>query len=205
MTTRVVLVRHGQTDWNQVERFRGRADVPLNDLGLAQATATAERVAREWTPAAVYSSPLCRARRTAEAIASHFDLQVQTHPGLEDIDYGQWQGRTPEEARSSWPREADAWYSSPQSVRIPSGETLEEVRARAMAAVREIVQSHEGESVVVVAHTVVNRAILLGILGLASDRFWRLAQEPCAINVFEVQAGEFTLVSMNDTCHLHAS
>jgi broad specificity phosphatase PhoE len=202
MTTRVILVRHGQTDWNREERFRGRADVPLNDVGLAQARATGERVARGWSPAAVYSSPLSRARRTAEAIASHLDLRVQTHPGLEDIDYGEWQGRTPEEARALWPGVVDAWYDSPQSARIPSGETLEEVRTRAMAAIGEIARVHEGETVAVVAHTVVNRAILLGVLGLASDRFWRLAQDTCAINVFDAQAGEFTLVSMNDTCHL---
>jgi broad specificity phosphatase PhoE len=200
--TRFILVRHGQTDWNRVERFRGRVDVPLNDVGLAQARATGERVAREWSPAAVYSSPLSRARRTAEAIASRLDLRVQAHPGLEDIDYGEWQGRTPEEARALWPGVVDAWYDSPQAARIPSGETLEEVRTRAMEAIREIAGDHEGETVAVVAHTVVNRAILLGVLGLGSDRFWRLAQEPCAINVFEEQAGEFTLVSMNDTCHL---
>jgi probable phosphoglycerate mutase len=174
----------------------------LNDVGLAQARATGERAARGWTPAAVYSSPLSRARRTAEAIASHLKLRVQTHLGLQDIDYGEWQGRTPEEARARWPGVVDAWYDSPQAARIPSGETLEEVRIRAMAAIREIAGDHEGETVAVVAHTVVNRAILLGVLGLGSDRFWRLAQDTCAINVFEAQAGDFTLVSLNDTCHL---
>ena len=101
--TRIVLVRHGQTEWNRVERFRGRADVPLNETGLAQAEATGRRVASEWQPVCVYSSPLSRAVKTAEAIARHFDLPVHVHPGLADIDYGEWQGLTPDEVEEHWP------------------------------------------------------------------------------------------------------
>jgi probable phosphoglycerate mutase len=82
--TRILLVRHGQTEWNRVERFRGRADVPLNETGLAQAEATGRRIAAEWQPTAIYSSPLSRAVKTAEAIANHFALPVQIHPGLTD-------------------------------------------------------------------------------------------------------------------------
>jgi broad specificity phosphatase PhoE len=83
--TCIILVRHGQTEWNRVERFRGHADVPLNETGLAQAEATGRRVAERWQPAAVYSSPLSRAVMTAEAIAKHFSLPVHTHPGLIDF------------------------------------------------------------------------------------------------------------------------
>jgi probable phosphoglycerate mutase len=78
--TCIILVRHGQTEWNRVERFRGRADVPLNMTGLAQTEATGLRIYGEWQPSVVYSSPLSRAVRTAEAIAKHFDLPVQIHP-----------------------------------------------------------------------------------------------------------------------------
>src|SRR3990167_8526032 len=99
--TLIILVRHGQTEWNRVERFRGRADVPLNEVGLAQAEATGQRVAAEWHPAAIYTSPLSRSVKTTEAIARHFGLAVQTHPGLADIDYGQGQGLTPDEDRKS--------------------------------------------------------------------------------------------------------
>lgn len=123
MTSIILLVRHGQTEWNRVERFRGRADVPLNETGLAQAEATGRRIAADWKPVAVYSSPLSRAVKTAEAIVKHFDLPVQVHPGLADIDYGQWQGCTPDEARERWPEMVDAWYNAPQMARIPGGET----------------------------------------------------------------------------------
>lgn len=203
--TRIILVRHGQTEWNRVERFRGRADVPLNETGLAQAEATGKRVASEWQPVAVYTSPLSRSVKTAESIAKHYDLKVQIHPGLADIDYGEWQGLSPEEAGQRWPEEIDAWYNQPHLARIPGGETLSDLRARLMQTVNELAARHTGETIVLVGHTVINRIILLGILGLGNDRFWRIKQDTCAINIFEAEAGDFVLVSLNDTCHLRES
>jgi probable phosphoglycerate mutase len=202
MTT-IILVRHGQTEWNRFERFRGRADVPLNETGLAQAEATGRCVADEWRPAVVYTSPLSRSIRTAEAIARHFNLQVQIHPGLADIDYGEWQGLTPEEARRRWPEEIDAWYNHPQLARIPGGETLDALRARAIQTVNELAARHPGETIVLVGHTVINRIILLGVLGLGNESFWRIRQDTCAVNVFEAEENDFVLVSMNNTSHLH--
>jgi len=200
---RIILVRHGQTEWNRVERFRGRADVPLNETGLAQAQATGQRVAEEWQPVAVYSSPLSRAVKTAGAIAQYFGLSVQIHNGLTDIDYGQWQGLTPDAAKERWPEIHHAWYNLPHTARIPGGETLDDLRARGMAAVNELAAQHAEQTIVLVGHTVINRVILLSVLGLGNERFWRLRQDTCAINVFEAENDDFTLVSLNDTCHLH--
>lgn len=202
--TRIILVRHGQTEWNRVERFRGRADVPLNETGLAQAGATGKRIAAEWLPVAVYTSPLSRSVKTAEAIAGHYSLEVQPHPGLIDINYGDWQGLTPDEARQRWPQEVDAWYNQPHLARIPGGETLDELSTRLMQTVQELTDRHLGESIVLVGHTVINRIILLRVLKLGNDRFWRIRQEPCAINMFEADGDDFTLVSLNDTCHLRS-
>jgi broad specificity phosphatase PhoE len=162
------------------------------------------RIAAEWKPVAIYSSPLSRAVKTAEAIAKQFDLPVKVHSGLVDIDYGEWQGLTPEEARQRWPEIIDAWYETPHLARIPDGETLDDLRARAMRTVDEIGASHQGHTVVLVGHTVMNRIILLGVLGLGNERFWRLRQDTGAINVFEAEGSVFTLVSLNDTCHLHS-
>lgn len=203
MTTRFILVRHGQTEWNRVERFRGRADVPLNDVGLAQAAAVGRRIAAEWQPAAVYSSPLGRAMATAQAIAAHFELPVSPLAGLADIHYGAWQGLTPEEARARWPDLVHAWYTTPATVQVPGGESLADLRQRAMVAIHELAARHVGQTIALVSHTVVNRVILLAVLGLGNDRFWRLRQDTCAINVFEAEGGDFTLVTLNDTCHLN--
>jgi probable phosphoglycerate mutase len=87
-------------------------------------------------------------------------------------------------------------------MRIPGGETLDDLRTRGMAAVKELAARHAGQTIVLVGHTVINRIILLGVLGLGNERFWHLRQDTCAINVFEADDGEFTLVSLNDTCHL---
>jgi probable phosphoglycerate mutase len=204
--TRIILIRHGETEWNRVERFRGRADVPLNGTGLFQAEVTGRRIADEWRPVAIYSSPLSRAVRTAEAVAWHFDLWVEVHPGLIDIDYGEWQGLTPDEARERWPEVVDAWYNAPHTTQIPGGETLDDLRARALKTVNELSTLHKyrDQTIVLMSHTVVNRIILLGVLGLGNDHFWRLSQDTCAINVFDAEGGVFTIVRLNDTCHLRS-
>ncbi|MCS6906815.1 MAG: histidine phosphatase family protein [Anaerolineales bacterium] len=201
--TRFILVRHGQTEWNRVERFRGQADVPLNEVGLKQAEATGKRIAREWQVSAIYSSPLSRALRTAEAIATYSSVPVQPHPNLTDINYGDWQGLSPEEVAQRWKDELDRWYHQPHLCRIPNGESLEDVRQRILQAIRLLAKQHLGQTIVVVGHTVINRVLLLAILGLGNDRFWHLRQATCAINVFEEEEGDFTLVSLNDTCHLN--
>jgi len=202
--TLIILVRHGQTEWNRVERFRGQADVPLNEAGLAQAAATGRRVAAEWSPSAVYCSPLSRARQTAEAIARQFNLPVQSVPELIDIDYGKWQGLTPDEARQRWPRQIENWYLHPERVRIPGGESLTALRQRLLQAVQSLIDRHPGQTIVIVGHTVSNRVLLMGMFGLSNRYFWRIRQDTCALNLIEAAPGEFTLISWNDTSHLRA-
>jgi probable phosphoglycerate mutase len=200
--TKIVLVRHGQTAWNVNERFRGREDLPLDDTGLAQAKRTAERIARQWTPSAVYSSPLSRALTTAEAIGQRCHLPVQIHQGLIDIDYGRWQGLTPDEAARKYPKRTRDWYQGGRCPRPPGGEPLLHVKRRCMKMMKEIVSQHRDQIVVLVGHTVINRTILLGVLSIGLRRFWQLRQEPCAINLIETDGRTFVLGSMNDTCHV---
>jgi len=198
----IILIRHGQTEWNRVERFRGRADVALNQMGLNQAEATGRRVAAEWKLSAVYSSPLSRAVKTAQAVAKHFNLPVHTHNGLLDIDYGEWQGLTPAEVGRRWPEALRDWFNSPHIARIPGGESLQDLRERGMEMIHDLTKRHVSESIALVGHTVINRVLLLGMLGLGNERFWHLKQDTCAINVIECEARDFTIVSLNDTCHL---
>ncbi|MBN1440366.1 MAG: histidine phosphatase family protein [Anaerolineales bacterium] len=200
--TRVLLIRHGQTEWNRVDRFRGRADVPLNKAGLHQAAATAERVSSEWKPAAVYSSPLSRSMGTAKAVADRCGLPVEICRGLGDIDYGRWQGLTVAEARSRWPADVDAWFAEPHRARIPGGESVAAVRARATQAVRRAACSHPDQTIVLVSHVVVIRTILLDALNATWDRFWKIGQENCAVNVLDVDDTDIRVDSLNDTCHL---
>ena len=104
--TKIILVRHGHVEGISPERFRGRADLALTPEGLRQAEATARRIEASWTPAALYASPLSRCRTTAEAIGRPFGLTPTPVPGLVDIDYGEWQGLTPDEVGRKMARAA---------------------------------------------------------------------------------------------------
>jgi phosphoserine phosphatase len=200
--TKIILVRHGHVEGISPERFRGRADLVLTPEGRRQAAVAARRIQASWTPVAVYTSPLSRCRATAEAIAKPFGLSPATLDGLIDIDYGKWQGLTQEEARAGWPGETNTWYRAPDWAAIPGGETLQQVLARTVAALREVIGRHPDGTVVLVGHDSVNRVILLHALGLPVSRYWRLGQNPCAINEIEFSAGGFTVLSMNETYHL---
>jgi probable phosphoglycerate mutase len=202
MATKILLIRHGQTEWNRVERFRGHADVPLNETGLKQAEVTGRYVAANWKVDTICSSPLSRAVKTAEMIGKHVNLPVEIHSGLTDIDYGEWQGVTTEEAIKRWPAMVEAWYEAPHQVRIPGGETLEALRKRAMETIKDLTARHSGQTIVLVGHTVINKIILLGVLGLGSERLWHIEQDACAINVFEATARDYILISLNNTYHL---
>ena len=200
--TLILLIRHGQTELNRSERFRGRSEAPLNEAGLAQAEAAARRIAAGWKPIAVYSSPLTRALQTAEAIGRACGLSVQTEPGLIDIDFGAWQGLSAEEARRRWPQEIENWRNRPHQCQIPDGESLGDVRRRGMETLHALAARHPDDTIVLVGHTVVNHLILLGVLGAGNERFWHLRQGNTAINVIEARQDDFVLVTMNDTTHL---
>ena len=204
--TRLLLVRHGQTAWNvgagNGEHFRGRIDLPLNDVGTAQAQALAERLADE-PIAAIYSSPLQRALQTAQPIAERLDLPVQPHPGLLDVNYGAWQGHSPAEVAVRWPELYRQWREEPEKLHLPDGESFGIVRERALAAVHDICAHHPNETVILVAHQVVNKVLVCAMLGLSNAHYWRIRQDNACLNVFTCQDGTFTAVHVNDTCHLH--
>jgi probable phosphoglycerate mutase len=200
--TKIILVRHGHVEGISPERFRGRADLALTPEGLRQAEASARRIEASWTPTALYASPLSRSRTTAEAIGTPFGLTPTLVPGLMDIDYGEWQGLTPDKVGRKWPETLDTWHRTPHWAAIPGGESLQDVLARTVAALRDVIRRHSKETVVVVGHDSVNRIILLHALDLPLSRYRRLGQDPCAINEIEFSAGEFTVRSVNGTYHL---
>lgn len=203
--TRIILVRHGQTEWNiesgAGERFRGRVDLPLDDTGLAQAHALAERLANRLI-VAVYSSPLKRAVETARPIAQQLSLPVQPLPAVIDINYGDWQGLSSAEVAKVYPDLYRRWLEKPHLVKFPNGESLRQVRLRGMATLKEVTARHEGRIVLLVAHQVVNKVLVCAMLGLDNSHFWRIRQDNGCINVFEHQDGIFAAVLVNDTCHL---
>lgn len=199
--TRIVVIRHGETEWNRVERFRGRINVPLNEKGHRQALAVARRLS-SWHIEAIHSSPLERALQTAQPLADVCRTSVSPLDGIVDIDYGTWAGLTPEEAASRHPTLYRTWADSPQLVQFPDGESLEQVRDRALAALNEVNATHRGKTVVLVSHVVVNRVLILGAMGWGIASFWRISQDNAAITILEALEGQYRLQLLNDTCHL---
>ncbi|MDQ1092264.1 broad specificity phosphatase PhoE [Xanthomonas sacchari] len=200
MTT-LILARHGHVDWIAPERFRGRAELPLSQLGELQAAALAARVAQSWAPDAIYTSPLSRCVRTGDAIAQATGVPAKVLDDLSDIDYGQWQGLTHDEVAARWPDLARTWFAMPDLALIPEGETLADVLVRAMKVLHRVLQDHSGQTVVLVGHDSINRVLLLQCLGLPLAHYWRIKQEPCCVNEIVIEESTFTLHRLNETHH----
>ncbi len=200
--TKIILVRHGHVEGITPERFRGRLDLLLTATGRRQAEVTAKRIASVWRPAAIYTSPMSRCMETGSAIGVPLGLEVQPHAGMNDIDYGGWQGLTPEDAKSRWPKDVETWYRAPHLASIPGGETLQTVLARVTCAFHEMLRRHPNDAVVLVGHDSVNRVILLHALDLPLSRYWHLTQDPCALSELHYINGAFTVRTVNETWHL---
>jgi broad specificity phosphatase PhoE len=139
---------------------------------------------------------------TAAAIGRPFGLAPIPLEGLVDIDYGEWQGLTPDEVRRRWPAQLDRWHRAPDQAEIPGGETLQQVRARGSGALQTVRHAHPQDTVVMVGHDSVNRVILLHALDASLQHYWRIRQSPCAINELEMTEIGFVIVTVNQTDHL---
>lgn len=204
MSSGIFLVRHGETDWNQESRFRGRTDMPLNEDGLEQARNVAKAL-KDLPVKTVFSSPLSRAFQTAEEIACLHDLQVQEHEGFNDMDFGEWQGLSAEEARLRYPEEFRLWVEAPQKAKPPEGESLLDVRKRCWPALEKIAAHYLDDIVVIVSHQVILKSLLLAVLGLGESHFWRFEQDPCSINILRYhRTGNLMINCINETCHLYS-
>jgi len=198
--TELILARHGQTAWNVVEVFRGRADVDLDETGLKQAELLADYV-RERKIEAVYSSPLKRALKTATAIAMRHDLKVITTEGLNDLKFGEWEGMPLTEVREKYSNLFTEWVQTPHLVKIPNGETLDDVTKRATVFVKEVVTRHQG-TIVMVSHRVVHKVLILALLGLDNSHFWNIKLDTAAITTFVYENQSWVLNEHNNTSYL---
>jgi broad specificity phosphatase PhoE len=203
--TTILLVRHGHVPGLAPERFRGRTDIELTERGISEAHRTADWIARFWQPTIVYSSPLRRCMDTGAAIAKRCKVRVETLPDLNDIDYGEWLWRTHDEIAVECPVLYQRWRKTPHLMRIPKGESLQELAARAADALRLAIEKHPAETIVMVGHDSVNRSLLLQLLDQPLSAYWKFPQDPCAINVVSAAPDGVMSVSVNDTAHLCTS
>lgn len=199
--TRIMLVRHGETNWNREEVFRGRIDVALNENGRQQAKALA-KATKDYHIDAIYSSSLSRSMETAKMVADMHGLDIKIADGFIDLHYGQWQGLEHEKVKDEYPELYLKWQESPHLVRFPGGESLEDVKERALVEMNAILTEHEGQTVMIVSHRVVSKVVLCSIIGLDNSHFWRIRQDNCCLNIFERSGDTYIIHLLNDTCHL---
>lgn len=206
---RILLVRHGETQWNREKRFQGQIDVPLNETGRSQGQQAAEFLKAVPLQAAV-SSPMLRPKETAEMILQHHpDLPLQLTDNLCEIGHGLWEGKLEAEIEQDFPGLLHQWQTAPETVQMPEGENLQDVWSRAIAAWDAIVQASANlpapGTTLVVAHDAINKAILCYVLGLGPAHFWNFKQGNGAVSVIDYAPDRDTkpmLHAMNITTHL---
>lgn len=199
--TKIILVRHGQTSWNKEAIFRGRIDIDLDAIGIEQAKLLGRSLSTLQINA-VYSSPLKRALNTAIPIANYHQIEVNIDDHFIDINYGDWQGKYQEEIEETCKELYQKWLKDPHLLKIPNGETLEEVRIRAVMGLNQILSEHNERTIVIVSHRVVNKVLICALLELDNSAFWRIKQDTACFSIFNYDGRNFILTLHNESCHL---
>jgi len=198
--TKLILARHGETVWNVEKIYRGRTDVNLDEVGIKQAELLGKYLSN-WKLEAIYSSPLKRALDTANMVARYQKVGVHVAEGLVDLDYGEWQSLPEQEVKRLYPALHYEWRNNPHKVKMPGGESLEDVRKRAIEVVNDVLSRCQG-SILLVSHRVVNKVLICSLLGLDNSHFWNINLDVGGITIFNYADGRFVLTRHNDTSHL---
>lgn len=201
--TRVLAVRHGETDWNAQLRIQGHTDIALNERGLWQAARLAHAL-QDAGVQVIYSSNLLRAHQTALAVAHRVGLKVQHDAGLRERHFGEFEGLTFDEIEQRLPEEAMRWRHREPGFAPGGGESLQDFYARCVGACSTLAARHPGQTVLLVAHGGVLDCLYRAATRLALDapRTWQLGN--AAVNRLLHSPGGFTLVGWNDAGHLAA-
>jgi ribonuclease H / adenosylcobalamin/alpha-ribazole phosphatase len=200
--TRLLLLRHGQTELSVQRRYSGRGNPPLTELGRDQAQRAARWVAAKGGIAAVVSSPLDRARATAQAAAGALGLDVEVHEGLIETDFGDWEGATFAEAAERDPELHGKWLSD-VTVRPPGGESFAEVRERIETVRDDLVARYPAANVLVVTHVTPIKTLLQLALGVGPSLLYRLHLDLASLSIAEFYPDGGSSVRLaNGTGHL---
>ncbi|HEY3598357.1 MAG TPA: histidine phosphatase family protein [Paraburkholderia sp.] len=206
MSTQILFVRHGETDWNRIKRIQGHIDIPLAVTGIEQAQRLAERFAREAKEGArvdaIYSSDLQRARQTAQPLADALGLPVALSQGLRERSYGAFQGHDSDEIAARFPDEYAQWQTRDPGFAPPEGESQRAFYHRVLHALEPIVAAHPDGRIVCVAHGGVLDCVYRFAHGLSLDAPRNYALLNTSINVVDYDGGNATVVSWADVQHL---
>ncbi|ADG97107.1 Phosphoglycerate mutase [Segniliparus rotundus DSM 44985] len=205
VSTRLLLVRHGETEASREFRQCGRSDLPLTKEGLAQARAAARRLGARGAITQVYSSPLSRATQTATAVADALGVRVRTDDRLVEMDFGEWEGLTGQQIQDRDPRLREQWLAEPATP-APGGESFAQAAARVEAFIADVVKEHPGEEIVLVSHVTPIKLVLKAALGSGWELLTRLFLDVASLSVVEFAPGGRSSVRLvNDISHWDTS
>jgi alpha-ribazole phosphatase len=193
----IYLLRHGEVQGAETRRFIGHLDVPLSVAGERQCATQAARL-RRFELAAVFSSDLARARRSAEIIGAPHGLAPTAVPALREMAMGRWEGLTAAEIRAREPEAFAAWMARVGEFPFPGGESVPDLAARAVPVFEAIAATHAGQAVAIVAHGGTNRALLCHVLGLSLQRLLAFGQDYGALTVLEAGPRGWSLRRLNE-------
>ncbi|WP_235921750.1 bifunctional RNase H/acid phosphatase [Lentzea tibetensis] len=202
--TRLLILRHGQTRLSVERRYSGRGDHPLTEAGQRMAEQAAARLSKVEGIAAIVSSPLARAKQTAQAVATATGVELVTHDGLIETDFGGWEGLTFAEAGERDPEIHRRWLGD-TSVAPPDGESFDVVHRRVRRARDEIIARYGGATVVVVSHVTPIKTLLRMALDVGPSLLFRLHLDLASLSTAEFYPdGHASVRLVNDTSHLNA-
>ena len=202
--TEIIIIRHGETEWNKTGRFQGHSDVPLSAEGRAQAAMLGKNLSVDHVDM-IYASDLTRAMETAAPLAQRFGLEVISDTQLRELNFGAWEGRNFNDVNAENPNAMKNFYTDPEQADIPESEPFPEFQRRVAGRVREIVAQERGKRIVVVSHGASIRILLADILAMPIRSIWHISQLNTAVNKIRFEDDGFAIVTlMNDTSHLRA-
>ena len=200
--TKIILLRHGETEWNRLGKYQGQSDIALSEKGRCQAQTLAAHFPVR-TLQAAYASDLQRAMETARVATSSFGCTVTAEPRLREVNFGDWEGLTYAEINEKWPNALNQFFSDTTKITIPNGESFETLKQRSDVAINKILEKHKKETVVVVAHGATIRAMICSALNLPLDYVWRIRQDNTAVNMVEYHKNNNIVTLLNDIHHLN--
>ncbi len=202
--SRIILIRHGETDWNKEGRFQGQIDIPLNERGKDQSL-KASKYLQEIKFTKAFSSSMKRPYETAKIILGEENkIEIKEIKDLVEISHGLWEGKLEKEIKETWPEILKKWHSKPESIIMPEGESIKQVSERSISAWNNICESQQdNDTTLVVAHDAVNKTLICNILGLDYSNIWMIKQGNGGITVIDiVNKNEYILSALNLTSHL---
>lgn len=200
---RFIIVRHGETEFNRLNKYQGQFDTPLSSLGVEQASITAEHIAKNYRIDAIYSSDLSRAVKTAEPIAEAFGIRINTTPAFRELDVGRWTLRTVKEIEKSEPEVVRSYRENLGTFRFPEGESFWEASERALKKFKEIAALHDSQTVLLVSHGGVIRTLLARLQGCPISELNRVKFVPnTSLTIIDYDGENAEILVVGDNSHL---